>query len=90
MFLNMKMFIAFILTMHTHTHIHTRTQQTNSNFHVSYQELIHIETKLVEHNADMSMVVEPVKHTDAVTTEKTQIQINCNTVKVLKDALQKA
>jgi len=36
-----------------------------------YQELIDAVTEFVKHNADMSMEVEPVEHTNAVTTHKT-------------------
>jgi len=35
---------------------------------VSYQKLIDAVTKLVKHNADMTMKVKPVKHLNAVTT----------------------
>jgi len=36
----------------------------------SYQELINAVTELFEDNANMSMEVKPVQHTNAVTTDK--------------------
>ena len=34
---------------------------------VSYQELVYAVTKFVEHNADMTVEVKPLKHMNAVT-----------------------